>query len=147
MDVMLIGFQRKIFWGPSLWMRILKVGWLDILSILFASHAEAMSCELLLVVWCCAGHGVYGESAYQPFLPFQCGYFLIYLIYKNHSVSFWISLRDHCSICSYTFSMSVEGRRFRSLQVIAFWSLLSPYTVKCMYLLFILIRYLQQSSI
>ena len=46
---------------------------------------------------------------------YQCGYFLICLIWKSHTASFWISFRGNCSMCSYTFSASKEGRKFSSL--------------------------------
>ena len=48
--------------------------------------------------------------------PFwYCEYFLICLICKSHSGSFWISLRGTCPLVSCTFSASMEGGRFKSL--------------------------------
>ena len=55
------------------------------------------------------------QSFLSVLLMYQCGYFLICLIWKSHTASFWISFRGNCSMCSYTFNASKGGRKFSSL--------------------------------
>ena len=51
----------------------------------------------------------------QPFLPiFWCRYFLSHLMCRGHLISFWISLRENCSMCSYIFHRSKRGGKLRS---------------------------------
>ena len=73
----------------------------------------------LLTMGCQGRSGVYGETVPQSFLSvflmYQCGYFLICLMWKSHTASFWISFRGNCSMCSYTFNASKGGRKFSSL--------------------------------
>ena len=46
---------------------------------------------------------------------FHCGYFLICLMCRIHSGSFWISSRGNCSVYNCTFGASVGGDKFRRL--------------------------------
>ena len=48
---------------------VLKVGTLDVGSQPFAPEGEAGIGSSLLVVWHCAGSGVYGEGVSKSFLP------------------------------------------------------------------------------
>lgn len=75
------------------------------------------SCELWFTFW------LYGAVLGMGFMVrvcialsylFQCGYFLIHLIGRDNSATFWISFWGHCSMCSYTFSVSVVRKKFRS---------------------------------
>lgn len=67
----------------------------------------------LLIVWHCAGVGVYGERCFSLSCVFQYGYFLIPLMFRSHSPSFQISFKVNCSICSWTFGVSVGGGQLR----------------------------------
>lgn len=49
-------------------------------------------------------------SAFPPYVLF-----LIYPICRSHSDSFWIIFRRKCSVCSFTFDTSTEGRNSKSL--------------------------------
>ena len=73
----------------------------------------------LPIIWHWVRDGVYGETVAQSFLSvflmYQCGYFLICLMWKSHTASLWIFFRGNCSLCSYTFSASKGGRKFSSL--------------------------------
>lgn len=44
---------------------------------------------------------------------FDCGYFLIHLVWRSHSASFWFSLRITLRSC--TFGVSIGRGKFRSL--------------------------------
>lgn len=46
---------------------------------------------------------------------FRCRYFLIDFMYRSHRVSFLISFRGNCSMCSCRFGASVGGRTFKNL--------------------------------
>ena len=46
---------------------------------------------------------------------FWCGYFLVCLMCRRCSASFWISFRGNCSVCSCRFGVFVGGDEFRGL--------------------------------
>ena len=55
--------------------------------------------------------GVYGEIDSQPLLPISMS-FLVHLLCRCHSASFWISFRENCSKYNCRFSVSMGGGEF-----------------------------------
>lgn len=53
---------------------------------------------------------------------FWCGYFLIYLMCRHQSASFWISFREACCMRSYTFGVFLRRRK---TPVLPTWSTLT----------------------
>lgn len=119
-------------------MRILKVGVLDVWSKLCPSWR---SCELWFI-FCLygavLGMGFMVRLCIGIYYLFQGGYFLIHLIHRNHSATFWMFFRGHCSMFHCSIQCVCSRKEVPASPVSPSWSvLLSAYTVKCIYSLFI----------
>lgn len=90
----------NLLWGPN--------------SSLFEKNL-GVGCSLPTVLYCAKG-GVYGvRECLSLSYPFQCQYFLISLLCRNHSASFSISFRGNFCVCNCTFISSLGGGKLRIL--------------------------------
>ena len=108
-----VGFHIWVFWGPILQVEVLNVGMLIVESKPFVPQEEAGSYITQLYVAVPAVRFM-ERVCLRLFYRFLCGYFLICPMCRSHSVSFWVSFRENCSIWSCRFSMSVGGGELRS---------------------------------
>ena len=63
----------------------------------------------------CQGDGFMARVCLSLCYPCQYAYFLNYLMCRNHSAGFWISLKKNCSLYSCIFSIPIGEGKFRSL--------------------------------
>lgn len=89
---------------------VLKVRVLDIVSNPFAPQGKTKVVSSFLIVLGCGWWWVWFRLSY----PFQCGHSLTHLMRRNHSGRFWISFNGNCSMCSYSFCVSMGEGGFRS---------------------------------
>lgn len=68
----------------------------------------------LLIVCFPTGSGVYRKIVSQPLLPTCVWVFLIHLLCRSHSASFWIYFRGNCFVCNWRFDVSFGSGAFRS---------------------------------
>ena len=82
----------------------------------FTSQGEAGTCEFpsycVSLFW---GLGLWQDCVSASPTHLSVGFFLICLMYRSCSASFWISFRRNCSVCSCRLSVSMAGCEFRSL--------------------------------
>lgn len=74
-------------------------------------HSSGRSCELGVFPWCvvlCRGWGVCWMHLSLSY-PSRCGHFLICLMCRSCSASFWISFRGTCCACSCMSGASMGG--------------------------------------
>ena len=105
----------ELFGGPIPPVGVLKVRALDVRSKPFAPRREAGSQVFLSdCMVLCHGWRFWQECLSLSFV-FWCGYFLIYLMCRSHSVSFWISFWETCSMGSCTFGVFLRRMKLRRL--------------------------------
>ena len=97
----------QVIWHLSLWVAGLNGGVLDVWSKPFS---PLTGCELGVSSWL---YGImlgvgFMTRVLQPFHLFLMWYFL------GHLISFSISLRENCSMCSYIFHRPERGGKLRS---------------------------------
>lgn len=111
MNARLVGYQTQLIWGPVPQVAALKVEVLDICSKPFTPHGEAWSWGFSLNYMVLRMRFMANVS--QPYC-FSMGIFC-HVTCSSQLSSFWTSLRGTYSMCGYIFSVSMRGRRFRSL--------------------------------
>ena len=81
----------------------------------FPTDWMLLHCYTAVDSWHCARVGFMARVCLSLSSPFSCGYFFSHLMGRSHSISFCISLRRNCSVCTCIFRMFMGGRNFRGL--------------------------------
>lgn len=73
-----------------------------------------VGCTLLILCMHCTKGGLTARVYLRHFYLFQCRDFLVHLMCKSCSTTFWISFGGNFAVGNCTFSVSMEGREFRN---------------------------------
>ena len=97
------GYHSWVIWGPIPQVASLKVGVLDVWSVVQMVHSQGEAGSWGAPSQVCGampGVGFMAAVCLSLSHLFWYGHFLCWLMYRSHSSSYWISLRGNYSMCS-----------------------------------------------